>query len=232
MEIKKKHQAEEKKDETQDNSPPEIKEDNAARIKLMAVARKLFAKHGLDGTSTRDIAKESGLNISLISYYFGGKEGLYKAVLTTFAEESKKQFMELASGFNTEGLDRDSFRLLMKEFLKGMFENKLRNPEIGLIIDRELMSGSSFACQLFESVFAEVIDTIVAFYKDGQRKGFIRKEINPYILFICTVHSSDQYMRMIGQATTSMRTKLCQIPEQADDYLEQLYLIFVEGVLV
>jgi AcrR family transcriptional regulator len=207
-------------------------EENTARLKLMAAGRKLFAQHGLNGTSTRDIAKAAGLNISLISYYFDGKEGLYKEVLATFAEESKKNFMKLAAEFSTEGLDRESFCSFMRQFLHGMVENKRRNPEIGLIIDREMMSGSSFACQLFEKVFAEVIETIVGFYKVGQKKGFIRKEINPYILFICTVHSSDLYMRMLGQTTTSMRKKLCQVPDQVDDYVEQLCLIFVEGVLV
>jgi AcrR family transcriptional regulator len=232
MEIKKKLKNEEELAPDPQLAPVDVKEDNAARVKLMEVSKKLFAQHGLNGTSTRDISKESGLNISLISYYFGGKEGLYKAVLTTFAEESKKQFMELAAGFNAEGLDRESFRLLLRQFLQGMFENKMRNPEIGLIVDRELMSGSSLACQLFENVFSDVIETIVGFYKMGQRKGFIRKEINPYVLFICMIHSSDQYMRMIGQTTESMQSKLCQIPEQSDDYLEQLYLIFVKGVLV
>lgn len=208
------------------------REENAARIKLMQVAKKLFAQHGLDGTSTRDISKEAGLNISLISYYFGGKEGLYKAVLTTFAEESKKQFMELAANFPTEGLDRESFQKLMREFLKNMLNNKLENPEIGLIVDRELMTGSSTACELFEDVFQDVIEAIVGFYKVGQKKGFIKKEINPYVLFMCTVHSTDQYLRMVGQVTDVMRSKLCQIPEQTDEYLEQLYLIYIEGVLV
>jgi AcrR family transcriptional regulator len=198
----------------------------------MQVAKKLFAQHGLDGTSTRDISKEAGLNISLISYYFGGKEGLYRAVLTTFAEESKKNFMELTAKFNSEGLDRESFQTLMKEFIKGMVENKMQNPEIGLIVDRELMSGSTIACQLFENVFFEVIETIVGFYKTGQKKGFIRKEINPYVLFMCTVHSSDQYLRMVGQTDLSLRKKLCQVPDQLDEYLHQLYMIFIEGVLV
>jgi AcrR family transcriptional regulator len=207
-------------------------EENAARIKLLQVAKKLFAQHGLNGTSTRYISKEAGLNISLISYYFGGKEGLYKAVLTTFAEEAKKNFMELTSKINLENLNRDSFQVFMKEFIKGMVENKIKNPEIGLIVDRELMSGSMIACQLFENVFFEVIEAVVGFYKIGQKKGFIRPEVNPYVLFMCTVHSTDQYLRMVGQTDLSLRSKLCQIPEQVDEYLQQLYLIFVEGVLV
>ena len=40
-----------------------------------------FALIGFDATSTRAIAKSANANLSAISYHFGGKEGLYKAVL-------------------------------------------------------------------------------------------------------------------------------------------------------
>ena len=63
---------------TNDKVPPH---EAGSREKLLEVAVHLFAQKGLDGVSTRDLAREAGLNISLISYYFGGKEGLYRAVL-------------------------------------------------------------------------------------------------------------------------------------------------------
>ena len=44
---------------------------------LLEVSEKLFAQQGFEGTSTRQIARESGINIAMISYYFGSKEGLY-----------------------------------------------------------------------------------------------------------------------------------------------------------
>ncbi len=55
-----------------------------ARLKLIEVAVELFADHGYDGASTRDIAAAAKQNIAAINYYFGGKEGLYAAVLEEF----------------------------------------------------------------------------------------------------------------------------------------------------
>ncbi len=52
-----------------------------SKICILQVAAKLFAKLGLDKCSTREIAKEAKANISLISYYSGGKEGLYREVM-------------------------------------------------------------------------------------------------------------------------------------------------------
>lgn len=53
-----------------------------ARAKLLLAALRLFAQKGYAKTSTRDIAQAAGANIGAISYYFGGKQGLYRAAVT------------------------------------------------------------------------------------------------------------------------------------------------------
>lgn len=49
------------------------------RKQLLNVAITQFGTHGFAGTATRSIAKEAGTAMSSITYYFGGKEGLYLA---------------------------------------------------------------------------------------------------------------------------------------------------------
>lgn len=49
------------------------------RARLIDSALKLFGERGFDGASTRDIASEAGVNAPALQYYFGNKEGLYKA---------------------------------------------------------------------------------------------------------------------------------------------------------
>ena len=53
-----------------------IKENNS-KEKILNSAIKLFATNGFDGTSIRDICKDAGVNVCMISYYFGGKKDLY-----------------------------------------------------------------------------------------------------------------------------------------------------------
>ena len=53
-----------------------------ARERLIGAALRLFAEKGYPKTSTRQIALAAGVNIASISYYFGDKEGLYRAVFT------------------------------------------------------------------------------------------------------------------------------------------------------
>ncbi|MBC7501754.1 MAG: CerR family C-terminal domain-containing protein [Herminiimonas sp.] len=53
-----------------------------ARERLLLIALKLFAEKGFAKTSTREIALAAEVNIASISYYFGDKAGLYRAVFT------------------------------------------------------------------------------------------------------------------------------------------------------
>ena len=51
-----------------------------ARTRLLQAALRLFAQQGFAKTSTREIAEAASANVAAISYYFGDKAGLYRAV--------------------------------------------------------------------------------------------------------------------------------------------------------
>lgn len=51
-----------------------------SRQRLLYAGLRLFATQGFAKTSTREIAEAAGTNIAAISYYFGDKAGLYRAV--------------------------------------------------------------------------------------------------------------------------------------------------------
>src|SRR5476651_783417 len=47
---------------------------------ILDVAERIFSEVGYDGASTRLISGEAGVNMAMLNYYFGSKEGLYLAV--------------------------------------------------------------------------------------------------------------------------------------------------------
>ena len=53
---------------------------NEKQLQIIETAERLFARKGFDGTSVRDIAEEAGINVAMISYYFGSKEKLMEAI--------------------------------------------------------------------------------------------------------------------------------------------------------
>ena len=52
-----------------------------ARDRILQASIEEFAAQGYNGASTREIAARSSANISALSYYFGGKQQLYKAAI-------------------------------------------------------------------------------------------------------------------------------------------------------
>jgi AcrR family transcriptional regulator len=53
----------------------------ATQKAILAAARKHFARSGYEGALLRDIAADAGADAALINRYFGGKDGLFQAVI-------------------------------------------------------------------------------------------------------------------------------------------------------
>jgi AcrR family transcriptional regulator len=49
---------------------------------ILDVAERVFSENGFDGASTRMISGEAGVNMAMLNYYFGSKEGLLLAVIS------------------------------------------------------------------------------------------------------------------------------------------------------
>lgn len=53
-----------------------VKKSEQTRAHLLATALRLFQKHGVDGTTMRDIAEAAGMSLGAAYYYFPSKEAL------------------------------------------------------------------------------------------------------------------------------------------------------------
>ena len=63
-------------------SDPALAPPTASALRLVVTAERLFALHGIDGVSLRQIAAEAGSgNNSAVHYHFGSKDGLIEAIL-------------------------------------------------------------------------------------------------------------------------------------------------------
>lgn len=65
--------------------------DSAISDRLLDTAVDYFGRCGFDGASTRDIARASGTAMSSITYYFGGKQGLYLAAADHIANKIRER---------------------------------------------------------------------------------------------------------------------------------------------
>ena len=76
------------------------------QIQIIETAERLFADKGFDATSVRDIAEEAGVNVAMISYYFGSKEKLLESLFTYRSETSILKLEDLVQDKQTGSLQK------------------------------------------------------------------------------------------------------------------------------
>jgi AcrR family transcriptional regulator len=89
---------------------------SAARDQLLLHATRIFSVKAFAAASTREICEAAGLNVASIHYYFGDKEGLYRAVLLKPIIRITRQL----EGFDDPALPfEESMRMLLAPFIGG-----------------------------------------------------------------------------------------------------------------
>lgn len=67
-----------------------LRDAERSRAALLDAAQIEFADNGLAGARVEAIAARAGLNKQLISYYFGGKQGLYDAIIERWYAQERE----------------------------------------------------------------------------------------------------------------------------------------------
>lgn len=89
--------------------------DLETKQKILETARVLFADHGYEGTSIREIAKAAEVNVASVNYYFNSKENLFLEILRAGYVECANEiqcFLDKNQG-NVEETMVDIFRYFL-----------------------------------------------------------------------------------------------------------------------
>lgn len=142
------------------------------RQRLIEVGIEVFGRLGHEAATTRMLAEAAGVNLAAIPYHFGGKEGLYQAVVKNVGEsilellkEGRSKAIETAKN---EKATSDEILETLCEVLRG-FGKVLISSELGRqaapIIMREQAQPTAAFDQLYENHLRsihEVITVLVA----------------------------------------------------------------------
>jgi AcrR family transcriptional regulator len=77
----------------------ETRATQATRERLLAAAEALFLAHGYDGTSARMVTAAARANLAAINYHFGGKEGLFQAMLARRLDDLHAERLALLDAY-------------------------------------------------------------------------------------------------------------------------------------
>ncbi|WP_089950348.1 TetR/AcrR family transcriptional regulator [Lentzea xinjiangensis] len=191
-------------DQRRSPSASERKRDpERTRARILEAAAAEFGAKGYAATRTTDIAARAGVNKQLISYYFGGKEGLYK---------------ELATAWHAEGTAMASAEQPLEDVVKAFVMTTAHNRDQGRLWAWANLSGET------PPVDAEFLRGQVEFLRARQQAGEIAADLDPNMLLLALMAAAaapltlEQTARQLGGEDPST-------PEFAERYAEQLALL-------
>ncbi|WP_249872019.1 forespore capture DNA-binding protein RefZ [Oceanobacillus saliphilus] len=162
---------------------------NPTKQKVIDAASSLFFQKGFHGTSVRDIAERASVNVSLISYYFKGKQGLLEYAVTNYYEEYLRTLEE-----SLEKTTAHSPLEKLNNLIFTIIHYKQSNHQLTCFIQRELSLDSVFVREMAVTYLAKENYYIRQTFFDvlhGRVKGDMRHYllmqlkgmlITPYIL--------------------------------------------------
>ncbi|HEY3712263.1 MAG TPA: TetR family transcriptional regulator [Amycolatopsis sp.] len=175
------------------------------RARILEAAKAEFGSKGYAAARVGEIADRAGVNKQLISYYFGGKEGLYNELNSPVYQgfsalaATDRPLAEVAADFVRTGLaDADLGRLFLWENLTDGAPDA-----VGVDAQREFLRGQ------------------VDYVRARQEAGDFPEDVDPaaLMLMLMAAASASLAFPRVARAVTGRDPAS---PEFAEDYAEQL----------
>jgi AcrR family transcriptional regulator len=175
--------------------------------RLLAAASEEFAQHGFASARVRVIADAAQVNLAAVNYYFGGKEGLYRATLEFLSRRAPPRSAEPAVSRRASTADAQLYRrvyALLDKFVG------CKGPSVlGRILAHEAIDPTSHIENLIEETLRPELERVVA---------AVREIAGPAVPEAEVMHTS---IGVLGQ---------CLLYQFAKPSLQRLYPAMPEGV--
>ncbi len=182
----------------------------SSRQRILEVSTKLFAQHGFDGVTMRNIAAASEITLPSIYHHFGSKEDLYKAVETEIYSNHAKSLLEQLQS-NLSAKER------LRNFVQVMFEHLESNPDYLKLLQRNLVDGweenQAFLVDLSLQNVMDELKVLLNQYSDGIGEGITPIAIFSLILGFITLMPVIRHLKdrsNLAQSPAQMRQLLVQ----------------------
>ncbi len=132
-----------------------------------------FAKHGYEGMSVRDLARELGVSHNLVHHHYGSKWELWKAALEHGFAPSARELLALIE----EGSRSARWEAALRQSVKGAVTLLARYPTVATIMADESARGGPRLDFLFDNYMEPVADLLANLL--GNAEPHEAKDIDP-----------------------------------------------------
>lgn len=188
------------------------------RTKLLEAATELFAAHGFDRVSVRQVTEAANVNVAAVSYHFKNKKGLYQAVL-------EEQFTPIRNLLQTvKNLDAPLEKLQFYAEQTHLLHKS--RPLLARFMIQEFAIPTSCGETIIEEHIREVYAFLCLSVQEGKESGIFDSGLHvPY-----AAHSLAAILNFYF-LTRPLNQKLIEINEPSTLYIKQAFQIYLHGIL-
>ncbi|XOV80245.1 MAG: TetR/AcrR family transcriptional regulator [Aestuariibacter sp.] len=149
-----------------------------AREALLTSAKRCFTQLSYEKVTTRKLADEAGVNVGMIRYYFGSKQGLYE---TMFADMIDNVIQHLKNEIAIEQMD--SFVPLFNlqtEFIA-------QYPEFPMLVQKELWGKGHCQQHLTDLLMLKLHPLLEEIFVSMKKRGKLKLELDLMLLRISVI---------------------------------------------
>jgi AcrR family transcriptional regulator len=143
------------------------------QTRILIAARKLFARRGYDGTTTKDLAQEAGVAEGTIFRHFENKKAILVEVVT-------QGWVEILTDLLTELSEMASYKAIAQVMRKRML-NLHQNADLLRVCFMEAQFHPDLREQIQADVIIKMTDVAEAFFETAMDQGIYRR-MNPRIV--------------------------------------------------
>ena len=137
---------------------------------ILSAAEKLFALRGYDATSVRDICQEADVNVAMVNYYFGSKDGMFREMVAQKALYARVSLEELVA--NNQLTSMQKMDLVIEHQVTRMFRQK----SYTMVIIREMSKDRGDGQRnVLQEIFIPNMQLIKTIIIQGNESGEFRK---------------------------------------------------------
>jgi AcrR family transcriptional regulator len=137
-----------------------------ARERILVAAELLYARRGVDKTSTRDITTEAGVNVASVNYYFRSKEALTEEIFMRLAQRTTVlRLADLSKYMDAAHQGKRPLRLvdLVDCFIRPYFEPGFH----GTLLARFILQHRLHPSEMTQRVFVQHLDPFAMEFIDA-----------------------------------------------------------------
>src|SRR3978361_1941532 len=144
---------------------------------ILDVAERVFSELGFDGASTRTISGEANVNMAMLNYYFGSKEGVFLAIFERRIASFQSVLLSIGNDDSINAWEK------LDKYIDSYVDRVVNNNCFHVMLNREI--SKSKKTDLTDQITKIIMKNVTVFQNiiaNGIKSGEFSKDVDQQLL--------------------------------------------------